>query len=363
MVDSNINYRITLNETNVIKGIAICAMLWHHLFLNNPEYGAFSFKLALTCKMCVALFVFLSGYGMTVQYQKRLQENNSSAHIIQHKFINWTIFLLHRFSKFYLNYWVVFLLTVPLGVFIFGRTLADAYGSDTFLLVNLLRDFFCFQGIKSYNITWWINQLFIVLWLFFPFLYWSMKSKIVSIWMLAFLYLNPDSILNLLNFIAPGLTSWLATFALGIFVAVNSKNFSCILNKINKYILLVIAIMATAFFLYVRNHNVVFPLLGHGSDPFIAAFLSLSIVCFCRISNRKMSLQAFLGKHSMNVYLLHTFIFDYFYHDFIYSFNQPLLIFLILCFLSLVLSIVLEQLKKIIGFYNLQQKIVIILNK
>lgn len=69
MESAKIDYRITLNETNIIKGIAICAMLWHHLFLEHKEYGEFVFKQALTGKVCVALFVFLSGYGMAIQFK------------------------------------------------------------------------------------------------------------------------------------------------------------------------------------------------------------------------------------------------------------------------------------------------------
>lgn len=40
MTDSRIDYRISLNETSIIKGLAICAMLWHHLFLEGREPGA-----------------------------------------------------------------------------------------------------------------------------------------------------------------------------------------------------------------------------------------------------------------------------------------------------------------------------------
>jgi len=34
-----IDYRITLNETNVLKAIAICAMLCHHLFFKIQNMG------------------------------------------------------------------------------------------------------------------------------------------------------------------------------------------------------------------------------------------------------------------------------------------------------------------------------------
>lgn len=69
---NKIDYRISLNETNAIKGIAIIAMLVHHLFYEYPEYGESTYQLALIGKVCVAMFLFLSGYGLSVQYSKIL---------------------------------------------------------------------------------------------------------------------------------------------------------------------------------------------------------------------------------------------------------------------------------------------------
>ena len=130
MENVKIDYQITLNETNIIKGIAICAMLWHHLFLEHQEYGEFVFKLALTGKVCVALFVFLSGYGMAIQFK----DVDFSG--IYSNLANTVKFLFRRFLKFYLNYWVVFITSILLGVFV--RTLRDAYGTE----LNLLASFF-----------------------------------------------------------------------------------------------------------------------------------------------------------------------------------------------------------------------------
>lgn len=218
-----IDYRISLNETNVLKAIAVCAMLWHHLFFQNPEYGTIAFKLALMGEICITLFVFLSGYGMAVQYQKVFINCNHVAQDGKYRFLLNCIlkkasFLLRRYLKFYMNYWVVFLITVPLGVFVLGRTLEIAYGTDAVVWSSLLSDFFGLRVFESYNITWWINRLFLVLWLLFPLLYWSMNSKFVSVWMLILLYYNPGSILYPLNFFASGIPTWIFSFALGIFL-------------------------------------------------------------------------------------------------------------------------------------------------
>ena len=61
----------------------------------------------------------------------------------------------------------------------------------------------------------------------------------------------------------------------------------------------------------------------------------------------------FIGKHSMNIFLIHTFIRDHYLHDFIYSLKYFLLIIIVLLFLSIILSILIEQIKRIVGYNQL----------
>lgn len=68
------SFGLTLHDTSILKGIAICAMLLHHLFYENPEYGRFVWHLALLGKVCVAIFLLLSGYGLTIQMNKLLDK-------------------------------------------------------------------------------------------------------------------------------------------------------------------------------------------------------------------------------------------------------------------------------------------------
>lgn len=364
--DEKIDYRITLNETNVLKAIAICAMLCHHLFFQNPEYGTIAFKLALTGKFCVALFVFLSGYGMAVQYQKCLTDNQVAQcgkclSLLKDLWGNLR-FLLRRYLKFYMNYWAVFLITVPIGVLVFGRTLANVYGIDSSLWSSLLSDVFGLRVLGSYNITWWVNRLFLALWLFFPFLFWSMNSRLVSIWMLILLYYDPGSILYPLNFVAPGLSTWLISYALGIFLAVNGSVLNNFLNKVNRFVVLSVFCLAALAFLYMRNNYVLSCFLGVKGDPFIVVFLPLAVVSVCRLTRRKIAVLIFVGKHSINMYLMHTFVYGYFFHNFIYGFKYPILIFAVLFAISLLVSIGVEFFKTKLGFYRLQGKIVELLS-
>lgn len=98
-------------------------------------------------------------------------------------------------------------------------------------------------------------------------------------------------------------------------------------------------------------------------DPFATVFIALAVVSLCRITKRRFEAMQYVGRHSMNMYLTHTFIFGYFFHDFIYGFKFPILIFLALFATSLLLSICIEFVKRRIGFYRLQGKVVGIINR
>ena len=73
-----------LRQTNILKGVSVSLLLWHHLFLNNTKlcvtfltfHGIPLVKMfADISKCCVALFIFLSGYGLFKSYSSYLEKN------------------------------------------------------------------------------------------------------------------------------------------------------------------------------------------------------------------------------------------------------------------------------------------------
>lgn len=61
------------------------------------------------------------------------------------------------------------------------------------------------------------------------------------------------------------------------------------------------------------------------------------------------TLLKFLGKHSLNIWLIHTWLCYYLFKDFIYGFKYPLLIFIVTITLSIFVSIVVEWIYTQIG--------------
>lgn len=66
----------------------------------------------------------------------------------------------------------------------------------------------------------------------------------------------------------------------------------------------------------------------------------------------------FLGKHSTNIWLVHNFIRGIYCKDFIYGLGYFIFIILAVLLISLVLSIAIEFLKRILGYEKLIQKLI-----
>ena len=334
------NFGLTIDDTSIIKGIAICLMLWHHLFYQHSEYGWFVHQTAHFGKVCVSLFLFVSAYGLTVQYGK----------VYEKPMVDTIKFQAKRFVKFYINYWIIFLIFVPIGVFIFGRTLNIPY-EGLKVIEAVVSDFLGINGLKSYNITWWFNQLIICLYFLFPFLYFLAKKTpvlllIVSVIIWKFsLPILPTEVHN-----------YLLVFSIGIIYTLNVNYISNLLNKINIWLFFGMLSCSLFALFFVRQYSIIPYFSGIRVDGFICLNI-VFILVFIRRYIRKYGLFIFLGKHSINIYMVHTFIFYYFYGNFIYSFKYPIVIFLVLLVCSLGVSVVIEYLKKIVNIQDLVKNI------
>ena len=350
-----IDFRISLNETNIIKGLAICAMLFHHLFFETNAYGSCTQHIAITCKVCVSMFLFISGYGMAVQYSKKRHKG------IKDKITNTLKFLLRRFSKFYLNYWIIFIIIILLGTSVLGRPLSIAYGSDCSIWPCLAKDVLGIQGSDSYITTWWFNALIISLYLLFPFLYWFMRRKFIAIGLLVLLFLWPreyivDNFFYIFFLWNSNLVIYTFIFALGIFSAQHIELINMILNKIKLSQILVLSILISITLCFIRQQYAEEYADTIALDAFITIFISLSIIASCRMTRLQINPLAVLGKHSMNIYLTHTFILMFFFPKFLFEYNFPI-IFIALLGESFAISMIIEGIKKRTMFYKLQDKI------
>ena len=165
----------------------------------------------------MAIFVFLSGYGLSVKYIE-----NCSA----------KAFYLKRFAKLLANYWLIWLLFVPLG-FIFGAlSLESIYGNHA--IIKLVFDFLgvanCF-GYYGINPTWWFMSCIILLYLIFPLI--SRTHKYLWIWCVIAL---GAGCLPISLYIVNPIKSYLFAFVVGIICASSEKAQSILGSTWMKYI-------------------------------------------------------------------------------------------------------------------------------
>ena len=307
-------------------------MLIHHLFYSEASrlryddliihgHGLVN-EIGIFCKLCVAIFVFVSGYGLATKYRDGLQLKS---------------YYLSRYKKLYLNYWFIWLIFVPIGVFVFHRTFTDVYGTHVALKAGLeFLGLLNLTGQLGYNPTWWFYSCIIVLYLIFP---WLNRQFEKSPYLILTLSLFA-AFAGFIPFIAP-YSHYLLTFIAGMLMARKPELFEPIGVKESLVSLVLLGLM--------RNFC--------GGWTFIVDTLicvGLAMLLY-RIKLPKWldAVMENLGKHSMNIFLFHTFIFLYWFRDYIYITRNPLLIFLSLLLSCWIISVVIEFIKNKIGFYRL----------
>lgn len=334
MMSSNI--QLSLTDTKVLKGLALLFLLAHHLFyIQNGLYDDIHLcgerflvqQIGWWCKVCVAIFVFLSGYGLMVQAEKDGGVQSVSR------------FYWHRFSKLLLNYWFIWLTFVPIGVFVFGRTFSEAYGAH--VLPRLIMDFFgvlnC-VGLYGYNPTWWFYSCIIVLYLAFPLLYKAMdRFPMMVIPLVLMIYYIPFQPIY-------GIKIYFASFVAGMAMC----RYGAFGERIKYYWCLPLFLILSIERFFVTDVYL------------LDAAITLALVLFYKTISFPVFLTkflCFLGKHSMNIFLFHTFIFYYWFQEYIYITRNPLIIYISLLCACILISILIEKLKLVLHFESLTKKI------
>ena len=319
---------ISWDNSLILKGVGIILMLIHHLFYSEYSralyddvairgYGLVN-QIGLYGKLCVAIFVFVSGYGLAKSYGTDF---------------DWKAFYRRRFKKLYFNYWFIWLVFVPIGVFVFHRTFAEAYGDH--ILVKFVLEFLGMlnlTGLLGYNPTWWFYSCIILLYALYPVL-----AKNYDRYLLG----TVSTILPLSWFIVPlrPISHYLLPFIAGMYVARKEVRCSGTWGTL-------LAIILLSVFRNISG-NLVFII-----DTLLCIGLA-SLLSVVEVPEGVKAVFKSLGKHSMNIFLFHTFIYHYWFENLVYATRNPLMIFLSLIIPCWVISCFLEFVKDRLGFYHL----------
>ena len=125
--------KFSLNDSLVVKGVAIIIMLFHHCFLAPERYVGQSVNfapfseqqlnaVALAGKICVALFTFISAYGITYSYKK-----TSSSYSLTPR--QWTASIVRRTLKIESGFLFIFVFVHMWSLLIMHENGFIRYGS------------------------------------------------------------------------------------------------------------------------------------------------------------------------------------------------------------------------------------------
>ncbi|MBQ8961818.1 MAG: hypothetical protein IJ071_11505 [Ruminococcus sp.] len=157
----------TKKNTLQAKGAAAILMICHHVLFfkdripteNDMSSGIKISDWDLTDivgafgKLCVALFMFLGGYGLFCSWSQAKDKGSSEG------------FLSKKIVRLYLNYWKVFLIMVPIAFIFFGsqeQIAADGFLSAAFCnfqIKPVISDFIMWTS--SLNREWWFYRTYL----------------------------------------------------------------------------------------------------------------------------------------------------------------------------------------------------------
>ena len=356
--------KFTKEHTMQMKGIAIIILLFHHCFLNAQRWATVPYeKLATTkgwgyypisfapfsshtiqylasfSKICVAMFVFMTGYGMWVSYESQKKKTTMSNYIKKR--------MVTLMTGFLIIFVVTEILAIPTGRFI------EVYGHDFRSVVYMIIDALGLAkllGTPLFCLTWWYMSLAIVLIMIFPFVH-SIMEKYQWVVVVASIIVPRACGFGQ----STDLFRYLLAYTLGMYFAQHDllariKEKFMEQNVEGKLLSLIVSLIGLAVIIKCRQNAWIGWKYLDFWDGFAAMYVI--IISYIYILNGKWIVKGlgFLGKHSMNIFLIHSFYRDVFFHKFTYSFYYAWLDYIVLMAISLVTSIVLEWFKKLIRY-------------
>ena len=356
--------KFTKEHTMQMKGIAIIILLFHHCFLNAQRWATVPYeKLATTkgwgyypisfapfsshtiqylasfSKICVAMFVFMTGYGMWVSYESQKKKTTMSNYIKKR--------MVTLMTGFLIIFVVTEILAIPTGRFI------EVYGHDFRSVVYMIIDALGLAkllGTPLFCLTWWYMSLAIVLIMIFPFVH-SIMEKYQWVVVVASIIVPRACGFGQ----STDLFRYLLAYTLGMYFAQHDllariKERFMEQNMARKLLSLIVSLIGLAVIIKCRQNAWIGWKYLDFWDGFAAMYVI--VISYIYILNGKWIVKGlgFLGKHSMNIFLIHSFYRDVFFHEFTYSFYYAWLDYIVLMSISLVTSMVLEWFKKLIRY-------------
>lgn len=289
-------------------------------------------KIAWLCKLCVAIYAFVSGYGITRQLKGTISLIDKYKKIIKY---------ILRFLK---RYWIVFFIFVPLG-FALGKL--GSFELKTFIL--------SLMGIsKSYNTEWWYVKQYVFMLVCAPVID-MLADRVAKRYRVAVVIILP-LVYVILATITTGIANtiiihsillYTIVFTMGILIS-KYQLFEEMSAKVQDKYGLIIGCMGIVLVIFIR-------MLWSKAAWYAYLDVILApvfVYSFCIISESQPKVingaLSKLGEYSIYMWLTHTFYCYYYFQDFTYYTKYFLTVFLQLIIVTLATAFILRKFECII---------------
>lgn len=381
---------ITSKQSVMLQGLAAAMMLYHHLFIRPDmlfvEYSTLlgetrEIRLALFCKLCVAIYAFVSGYGMCSVFLRAVSEGKEEMRFFTILRQDYTL-VLQKLLRFFSIYWFCVLLYFACENLFLGK---EKPLSE--LLPNLL------ALSDSFNGSWWYALEYVKILLFLPLLHLlfvfkndheeRLKKKwffltlfgLLALFLVLALNLFPSWEYHFRLFVNRLMPSYLLCAAGGFLIArfslipslgklcislllrvqgpVQEETFrqardqgpvqealSCRSRHLSA--LLSLGGLLLMFLPFLIRYLITVDAMQTNLDFLLTPVFCLGFLLF--LGDRKIPTQIFffIGKHSVYIWLLHLMFLDGFFRNLVMASHTAVGIYLTLLFFSLLCAILLR---------------------
>ena len=367
---------ITSKQSVMLQGLAAAMMLYHHLFIRPDmlfvEYSTIlgetrEIRLALFCKLCVAIYAFVSGYGMCSVFLRAASEGKEEMRFFTLLRQDYTL-VLQKLLRFFSIYWFCVLLYFACENLFLGK---EKPLSE--LLPNLL------ALSDSFNGSWWYALEYVKILLFLPLLHLlfvfendheeRLKKKwffltlfgLLALFLVLALNLFPSWEYHFRLFVNRLMPSYLLCAAGGFLIARFSlipslgklcisllprvqgpvqEALSCRSRRLSA--LLSLGGLLLMFLPFLIRYAITVDAMQTSLDFLLTPVFCLGFLFF--LGERKIPAQIFffIGKHSVYIWLLHLMFLDGFFRNLVMASHTAVGIYLTLLFLSLLCATLLR---------------------
>lgn len=339
----------TKEHSLILKGFMVMMLLFHHVFYGDTVTeqeiilctGRVNFFANMVSygKLCLSGFAFISAYGITCQLMA-----------CKGRMRDYLEICADRLVKINASCVFVYVIAVIYKRFVVGQSIRQVYRDMSgpfhppYMLLDALglADLF---GTPKINVTWWYFSYAIMLVCALPAIFILYRKVRVFAFPLIMFLLN-DSMVGIA--------------VLGVLFA-----YEDIFGKLDKWVhedrhffrgggilLACIAALACSYSIVAFKRDIDQVAYWAG-----AVYAVLVMLYFSKIPVFS-SVMKWIGKHSATMFMTHTFIYMYFYNDFIYSFKKDYLIYGVLLGCSLATALVIDTLRKLVHYDKLVMYII-----